>query len=109
MSDLTRYRGDTNSVTATLTNADGTPYDLASCSATLTCADHENPADGHTPTYSIAGTISAPATGVIEFVYTDTEADFVGTYWYDIKLTDAASKIRTLVKGRLIYKQRIWT
>jgi len=178
--DLFRYRGDTAPILATLTKADGSPFDLNGCTLKLTCTTHENPlalfttlrasgtlgigtdldtavavskfADAvegdlfqnttrglfayvmtvtsddsveldreialqesgdafntgvSSQVFQIVATITSAPGGTASFPFTAAEADFVGTYWYDVQLTDSTGKIFTLMKGRLIYQQDI--
>lgn len=57
--------------------------------------------------FQITATLTQAGDGEAEFEFTDYEADLVGTYWYDIQLTDAAGTVFTLAKGRLIFRQDI--
>jgi len=57
--------------------------------------------------YQVVATLTQPGDGEAEFAFTDYEADHVGTYWYDVQLTDAAGTVYTLAKGRLLYRQDI--
>jgi hypothetical protein len=180
VTDLLRYRGDTAPVLATLTKADGSPYDLQGCSLKLTCTTHENPpalfttlrasgtlgagtdtntaaavgkfadaiagdlfqnstrglfayvttvtsddaveldrlialqASGDTfntgvssQVFQIVATIVSAPGGTASFPFTAAEADFVGTYWFDVQLTDSSGKVFTLMKGRIFYQQDI--
>lgn len=108
MSDLIRFRGDTTNVRAVFTNPDGSPYNLTDCNVTFTASDHENPVDGYTPEFSIDADLGTPTAGIATFEWSATEADFLGTFWYDVKLVDPNGKIKTVTKGRLVYKQRVW-
>jgi hypothetical protein len=108
VTDINRTRGDTWSVVANV-QKNGVALDISGCSFVLTASDHENPNDGYTPAFSIVGTITDAVAGKVEFEWTATEADYETTLWYDVKMIDAASKIFTLGKGRIIYKAKIWT
>lgn len=57
--------------------------------------------------FQLVATLTQPGDGEAEFTFTDYEADHVGTYWYDVQLTDASGTVYTLAKGRLIYRQDI--
>ena len=57
--------------------------------------------------FQIIATVATPTTGAFEFEWTATEADYLGTLWYDIQLVDAAGKKYTLTKGRIVYRQDI--
>jgi hypothetical protein len=180
VADLQRYRGDTAPILATLKKADGSAYNLTSCTLKMTCTTHENPPALYTvlrasgtlgagtdtntaaavgkftdavvgdlfynstratfafiatvtsddaveldrtitaqtsgdsfstgdssQVFQILATLTNPAGGEATFAFTALEADLVGTYWYDIQLTDSSGKVFTLAKGRLLYQQDI--
>lgn len=108
MTDIKRFRGDTYNIKAYVKKADGvTPQPITGWTFKFTCSDHENPIAGYTPKYQIDGTITDGDNGELEFEFTSTEADFVGTYYWDVQVTDGGGKKATLDKGRLVYEQDI--
>ncbi len=58
--------------------------------------------------FSVVGVLDDPTNGKISFSPLTTETDILpAVYFYDIQQTDAASKIKTLVKGKLTIVQDI--
>jgi hypothetical protein len=105
---IERRRGDTAPDIFTLTEkATGDPANLAGCSAVLTVDTRENPTDATTQQYQLVGVISNPVDGVIKFSPSAAQADKLGTFYFDVQLTDATGAILTVSKGQYIYKQDI--
>jgi len=97
---ITRYKGDTYSIEATLGRTDKvtgitTPVDFT---------------DGSTAVFTFTkGTVIVTIPGVngdingnISFPFTGQEAILAGTYAYDMQVTSLAGEIRTFVKDTLI-------
>jgi hypothetical protein len=108
MTDITRYRGDTAADEITVQNSAGAAVDITGFTFVMTVSTIENPPDNTSELYSITGTITAPASGQVEFVPTTLNADQKpSTYYYDIQMTDTAGRIKTIAKGQYIYTQDI--
>jgi hypothetical protein len=105
---ISRYRGDTAADEFTIVDEDGAAVDITGYSFVLTVNTLKNPPDDTTELYAIAGDIVDAPNGVVEFVPTDIQADQnPGKYYYDVQMTDAQSRIRTVVKGTYKYTQDI--
>ncbi len=108
MTDIDRKRGDTAADNVTIQDSAGVAIDITGFSFILTVNSIENPPDNTTELYSIVGTILVAASGTVEFVPTVGDADQVpAEYFYDIQMTDAASRIKTIEKGKYTYIQDI--
>lgn len=108
MTDITRFRGDTSSDHITVQTLSGTPVDITGYTFVLTVNSLENPPDNTTEIYSIAGSILSGPAGTVEFVPTAGNADqLAAEYYYDIQMIDAASRIKTIEKGKYTYTQDI--
>jgi len=55
--------------------------------------------------FQIAGTLTTPLEGIVDFPFTVAEANNVGAYFYDIQAINADSKVVTLRKGRIVFHQ----
>lgn len=104
---ITRTRGDTYPFTVTFRDSSGVAVDLTGASFILTVNAEEDPTALQAPLFALAGTINAPTTGVVEFEMTESAADNVGPFYYDIQMTDAQGYIRTMMRGPFIMEQDI--
>jgi hypothetical protein len=62
---------------------------------------------GETATYTIAGTITDAANGVVRFPITTTESNNEGVFYYDIKMNDGS--IKTIIQGQWNFVRDITT
>ena len=101
MSNITRTRGDTYAEVVTVLDPDGGIQDITGYTFALTVDPNRNPTDATTNLFSIAGSVTDAANGIVEFPLTADDADqAAGDYWYDIQMTYPDLTIRTLVKAR---------
>ena len=109
MSDLKRYRGDTAADEFRIRNeSTGAALDISGYTFVLTVSTLENPPDSTAELYSIVGAITDAANGVVEFAPSAAQADQKPTtYYYDVQMTTAGGKIKTIAKGKYIYTQDI--
>jgi hypothetical protein len=100
---ISLFRGDSYPLSFTLRNAaSATPIDLTDCSLLLTVDTLADPPDDTTQVFQLTGSLDAdPTTGKVYFTPDTTDTATVGTYYYDVQLTDADSNIRTVVKSTL--------
>ena len=106
--DITRYRGDTAADEITVQTSAGAAVDVAGFTFVMTVSSLENPPDGTSELYNITGTITGAAAGQVEFVPSALQADQKpATYYYDIQMTDAGGRIKTIAKGAYVYTQDI--
>jgi hypothetical protein len=104
---IVRTRGDTYPFTVTFVDDSGTPLDLTGASFVLTVSEKEDPLASDVPLFDLVGTVSAPTTGVVEFSMTESDADHVGLFYYDIQMTAAQGYIRTMMRGTFKMRQDI--
>ena len=93
--------GQDLSIALTVTNTDGTVYDLSNCTAVCGLENPDNPADTYALTTSIA-----TSTGIITCSLTDTQTAAVGVVkrlWH-ITITGAVN--RELVRGVAVAEGR---
>lgn len=97
------YRGDSYPIAFTLKDAaTSTPIDLTGSSLLLTVDTLAEPPDATTQVFQLVGVLAAdPTTGIVYFTPSPTDTAVVGSYYYDVQLTDAASNILTVVKSSL--------
>lgn len=104
--NIIRKRGDTypDEISVAL---NGSTADLTGCSLKLTLNREKYPVNTDNQVYQIDGIIDAPLTGVVKFAPTLLQSDQVGSFYYDIQLTDQLGIIRTIKSGIYEYKQDI--
>ena len=100
---ISLFRGDSYPIAFTIKDATtSTPLDLTGCSLLLTVATLFDPPDDTTQVFQLAGVLdAAPTTGKVYFTPETTDTAVVGSYYYDVQLTDSDSNIRTVVKSTL--------
>jgi hypothetical protein len=96
------YRGDSYPLEITVKDsATEAAIDITGYSFIMTVDTEKYPTDALTKLFDVAGVLDAdPTTGKVSFTPTtiDTDQD-VGTYYYDIQMTDVSGNIRTIVKN----------
>lgn len=104
MADITRYRGDTQPLTLSVTASGG----ISGWTFTLTIDENKNPTGASTNELQLSGTVtsSTASGGEVEFRPTEAEADLLGTFYYDVEADDGTYK-RTLEKGTIEFLQDI--
>ncbi len=104
---IERYRGDTSADSITVNYRSGYAVDLTGCIVLLTVSNELNPVDATNQLFQIIGTSPLPTNGVVLFYPNSTQADHVGTYYYDIQITDASGYKRTVAKDVYVFIQDI--
>ena len=108
--NLQRKRGDTFPFVMTFTNSvSGTPIDLTGTTVTLTLNQQIDPTDATIPPQilQLSGVLSGtPTDGVATFTLTESEADQVGFFFYDVQRLIGTDK-RTLAEGSFEFIQDI--
>lgn len=106
--DLCFTRGDTLRWTFEVKEADGTtPVDITGFSFLLTVDPSSEPTDASGNLFQLTGTLLTPASGIVAFEMSPSQADRVGVFFYDLQMTDAGSRIRTILKGAFQFDQDI--
>lgn len=93
-------RGDTRTITITVTDENGAAFDLSGYTMLLT-AKVDPTQDDNDAIFQKTATIAAPATGigVVELTGTDTNQN-ISSYYYDVQISDG-SNVNTVVYDRL--------
>lgn len=105
---IDRVRGDTYADEFVIKNVrTGAVIDVTGCTAVLTVNSDRNPTDASSQIFQITGILSDPEAGVVQFSPTTEQADQVGTFYYDIQLTDSDGIIRTIMKDVYSFTQDI--
>lgn len=105
---ITRRRGDTYAdeiiVKSSKTKL---PINIAGYTFVMTLDPNKAPPDATTNLHSITGTILDAAAGRVEFAPSPTQADHVGTFYYDVQMTDGAGRKRTIALDKYVFPQDI--
>ena len=107
--DITRRRGDSFPIKFALTDSAGTAIDIASFTFKLVADPDVQPTDSSNNVLDLTGAIVGASTnGEFEFTPTPEQMDITpDAYHYEVQMIDAASKIRTIVAGKLNIEQDI--
>src|SRR3990172_1864994 len=96
---IERKRGDTAPDVIIVLDENGVPRDITGYAYTFTINQEKNPADITQQLVQIAGQLTQPLVGRVEFPWTPVDADQVpGKYWYDVQQVDGAGKKKTIAK-----------
>ena len=105
--DIERRRGDTKRIGYTILQ-DSIATDVSSGYSFLLTVDPEKyPVDATNNLFQLTGMIIDGPNGVIAFPITATQADNLGTYYYDIQMIDPNSEKLTICIGKIKFKQDI--
>ena len=101
VTDITMTRGDTRTLTLTLTDAVGDPYDLTGAAVTLTVGDL------FAKTVGDGIVVTTPATGVATITVAPADTETAGnrrSYPYDVEVIFADGTVITPVLGRFVIR-----
>ena len=108
MTDIKRKRGDTyGNEFQVISETTGLPIDISGYSFVLTVDPQDDPAGSGNNVFQLTGTITDAANGLVEFAPNATQADNLGSWFYDVQMTDGSGRIRTILDGRYIVVQDI--
>jgi len=106
--DYCRHRGDTFSIQIAIKDSVAAAIDVTGFSFLLTVDPSATPTAAGTNIYQLIGVLDDAVNGLVSFAPDATDAlSAPGNYFYDIQQTDAASKIRTIAKGKWTILQDI--
>jgi hypothetical protein len=97
--DLCWTRGDSGRLDVTVTQSDGTAYDLTGCTLFLTVKNSLTDADSAAVIRKEVTSHDAPLAGESHFEIATTDNATAGVRFYDVQLKDSANKIFTLFGG----------
>lgn len=104
---LTIFRRDYKTFTVTVRDGSGAIVNLTGYDARFTAKLKATDTDAQAKIGPIAGTIAAPATGVISFALISTDTNIpAGTYFFDVQISKTTD-VKTVAYGKLIIVQDI--
>lgn len=105
---IIRYRGDTYADSFFVFNdRTGDMIDLAGCVLRMTLATKRVPKNAEDIVYTLNGAVDPFEIGKVYFTPTESQADRVGFYWYEIELREPNGTVRTVLSAKYVYKQDI--
>ena len=104
---ITIFKGDSRTITITITNADDTAFNLTGYTMLMTAK--ENKTDADPGIFQNTATISSPLTGIGSIAISKTNtAQTVGEYFYDVQVSDGTN-VFTVVSDIFSIQQDITT
>lgn len=107
--NLERVRGDDFPPQYQLVDSAGAGVDISGYSFKFAVNTEEDPVDEVNEVFRLTGTITDAPNGLFQFNGTTIDWDLTpgGTpeYFYEVEMTDASSKIRTIIKGTITVEQ----
>jgi len=97
--DLCWTRGDSGRLDVTVTQSNGTAYDLTGCTLFLTVKNSLTDADSAAVIRKEVTVHDAPLAGESHFDILTTDNATAGVRFYDVQLKDSTNKIFTLFGG----------
>jgi len=95
-------RGDSDAKGFIIQDSKGVAIDITGFSFKLTVSSDRDPTDQVNEQFTITGIITLATAGTVSFAPTTTDTDITpGIFFYDIEQTDVASRIKTVIKGRV--------
>jgi len=106
--NIIRRRGDTAPhLIQIVDKVTGVPLDITGHLFLLAVDPSSEPSSSTNNVMAMDGIIVSATNGTVKFVPTPLEADNVGTFHYDIQMTDLGSLLDTIEYGKFILKQDI--
>lgn len=105
--NITRFKGDTYQVVLNIKNPDRTPFDLSSRSFTLSVIAGREKGSSNYLLQSTGAPIGDPAEGALGFPLTPEQVAHVGSYEYDVEMTDTDGTAKTIAHGAWLFLQDV--
>jgi hypothetical protein len=106
--DICITRGDTAAWTFSIKDSAGAAVNITGFSFLLTVDPEADPLNATNNLFQLTGTITNGPGGIVEFSMSALQADQTpAVYYFDLQMTDLATKIRTVAKGKFEFKQDI--
>lgn len=104
--NICRVRGDTDSFTVTVQDANGAAIDITGFSFLFTVDPSDEPVNSANNLFQLSSpaggiVLTTPASGLITLTLSGAQADQTpGVYFYDLQMTDTGGAIKTILKGQ---------
>ena len=105
---IERFVGNTKRIRRQVVDGSGTAIDVTGHTFVLTVNRENDPVDTDEQLFQITATLETPASGLIYFIISPTNAAHSpSTYFYDILWTDNLGETQTLEKGEYVVCAKI--
>ena len=105
--EITMYRGDTDTITVTVTDSEGAAFDLTDYTMRFTVKDKSTDPDSSAKIGPTDATIASPLTGVGIIAVSVTDSDLKAkSYVYDVQITDTTHNY-TIVKDNFVITEDV--
>jgi len=106
--ELTIKRGDTRVITVTVTDSNGSPFDLTDYKMFLTAKTDRTNTDANADIGPKEAVIASPLTGVgvITLSSDDTDID-CGLYYYDVQVNKGSTNVYTIIWSTITMQQDV--
>ena len=105
--NITRFKGDTYQVVLNVKNPDRTPFDLTGRSFKLSVIAGRDKGSTSYLLQSTGADLGDPTQGAIGFPLTPEQVAHVGSYEYDVEMTDTDGTVKTIAHGVWLFVQDV--
>ena len=99
---IKRVKGDTYSIDLTIETALGVAVDLTGATVFFTVKRNLQDADSKALISKDITSFTSPTTGDVAITLTDTDVDYVGEFFYDVKIKYPNTKIQSVLTDKFI-------
>ncbi len=108
MTEIVRKRGDTYADEIIVKSAKTKkPINITGYTFVMVLDPSAAPTNSDANVYSLDGVIVDAANGRVEFAPSVSQADRVGSFYYEVQMVDGAGRKRTILSARYKYVQDI--
>jgi len=99
---IKRVKGDTYSLDITITNTSDEPIDLTGCTVFFTVKRNIQDTDAQALINKTITSFISPTTGDASITLLASDVDYVGEFYYDVKIKSVAGVITSVITDKFI-------
>ena len=99
---IKRIKGDTYSLDVTITNTSDEPIDLTGCTVFFTVKRNLQDTDAQAIINKTVTSFTSPTTGDVSFTLLAADVDYVGEFYYDVKIKAVSGIITSVINDKFI-------
>jgi hypothetical protein len=99
---IKRVKGDTYSLDITITNTSDEPIDLTDCTVFFTVKRNLQDTDAQALINKSVTSFSSPTTGDLSIPLLASDVDYVGEFYYDVKIKALTGVITSVITDKFI-------
>ena len=104
---IKRVKGDTFNLDIQILNDSGDVIDLTGATVFFTVKRNLQDTDAQALISKTITSHSSPSTGETSITFTSTDVDYVGEFYYDVKIKDVSNKITSVFKDKFILVEHV--